>query len=85
MDIHTSPLSPQRNSTKNKLARLISLSPTFHYNMENVSTDPLTRIFIFFLSTKKNQNFLSTPNLNIFFCISIELKIKPVLMVFIRF
>lgn len=38
MDIHTSPLSPQRNPTKNKLARLISLSPTFQYNMENVST-----------------------------------------------
>ncbi|KAJ6644517.1 hypothetical protein Bhyg_09486 [Pseudolycoriella hygida] len=38
MDIHTSPISPQRNPTQKKLARLMSLSPTFHYNMENVST-----------------------------------------------
>lgn len=60
MDIHTSPLSPQRNPTKNQLARLISLSPTFQYNMENVSTLNCVVVVNIFIVT-------SFPNFKYFF------------------
>lgn len=57
MDIHTTPISPSRNPTKNKLTRLISLSPTFHYNMENVSTQYTSSELFFYCGTVTVPDF----------------------------